>query len=137
MKTLLIAIFTLTATFISAQNTVEWIGGTPGKQSDWNEPKNWSNHKVPDVFSNVIIPNVSSTTLSSPIIPEGIVEINSLTINAMGELVVEEEATLIVYSEASGADSEEVIINGELKIVDEICFPLWTFAKDVKSIVDA
>ena len=47
MKNLILASLILaTATMISAQNTVTWVGGTPGSETSWTEAKNWSKEKA-------------------------------------------------------------------------------------------
>lgn len=42
---------------IQGQKPIEWKGGTPGQETNWNCPRNWSTGKVPDSFSDVIIPD--------------------------------------------------------------------------------
>ena len=102
MKTIFIALFTLISTVTIAQNTVTWKGGTPGNETSWNEARNWSNHKVPNEFSNVIIPDVSSSTFSYPIIEEGIVELNSILVASTALLTIRNSAKLIIYGYAEG-----------------------------------
>ena len=119
MKTFLIAIFTLTTTFITAQTTVTWVGGTPGKTTNWNEAKNWSNHRVPDEFSNVLIPDVSATTLASPVIESGKIELNALMLESNALITIHENAQLIVYGFVTSITNENLRINGSLMILDE------------------
>ena len=76
MKTLLIATLSLISTFTFVQ--VTWEGGTPSNEKSWSEPRNWSTSYVPDEFSDVLIPNVSSTTFSNPIIKASIIHSKSL-----------------------------------------------------------
>ena len=102
MKTFLIIVLTFTATAINAQNTVTWIGGTPGNETTWNEARNWSNHRVPDVFSDVIIPDVSSTTFAYPVIENEWVEINSIFIYPTSRLKIDGDAKLVTYAESGG-----------------------------------
>lgn len=61
-----------------AQKTSIWKGGTPGRNTDWNCAANWKENRVPDEFSCVIIPDVSSSTFSYPSIENRVVEIWSL-----------------------------------------------------------
>lgn len=72
---------------LSAQRTATWKGGTPGKISDWNCPTNWKEGRVPDEFSNVVIPDVSTSTFSYPIINSE-VEIFSLICDAPARLKI-------------------------------------------------
>lgn len=81
----------------SSQRTTTWKGGAPGMENDWNCPKNWSNYRVPDKFDNVIIPDVSTTTLAPPVIKNGRVEVNSLYLDTNANLIVHESAQLVVF----------------------------------------
>ena len=120
MKTLLIAILTLVSTSIFAQHSVVWKGGTPGKENVWNEARNWSNNKVPNEFSDVIIPDVSTSTFSTPIIKDGMIEINSLRIDSNAQLSIETSARLIIYSHAEGLIKENIKNEGTLIVMDEL-----------------
>lgn len=62
----------------NAQKNATWKGGTPGKPSDWNCATNWKEGRVPNEFSNVVIPDVSTSTWAYPVIENGVVEIFSL-----------------------------------------------------------
>ncbi len=81
---------------VSAQKTATWKGGTPGRGSDWNCPKNWKEGRVPNEFSHVIIPDVSSSTFSYPVIESGEVEILSLVCAPTTYVRVRNEARLFV-----------------------------------------
>ena len=35
-----------------------WVGGTPGRASDWMEPRNWQDQQVPGWEDNVVIPHL-------------------------------------------------------------------------------
>ncbi|MBP6829048.1 MAG: hypothetical protein KA165_20935, partial [Saprospiraceae bacterium] len=87
----LFGIFSLTQMNAQVQNT--WVGGTPGRPIDWNIASNWSLHRIPDFFHDVVIPNTSTTTFSYPVIDEE-VEINSLTIESGAKLVILETGNL-------------------------------------------
>ena len=119
MKTLLIAILTLTTTLTFAQQSVTWKGGTPGKETSWNEARNWSNNKVPNEFSDVIIPDVSTSTFSAPVIKEGTIELNSISIASNGKLTVESAAKVIVFGYTEGIIKENVNLEGTLMVMEE------------------
>ncbi|MFT5166389.1 MAG: hypothetical protein ACI8P3_001620 [Saprospiraceae bacterium] len=119
MKILLIAILTLTTTFTFAQQSVTWKGGTPGKETNWNEARNWSNNRVPNEFSDVNIPDVSTSTFSDPVIKEGIIELNSIRIASNGLLTVEASAKVIVYGYVEGIIKENLNLKGTLFIMEE------------------
>lgn len=119
MKALIITILTLTSTILMAQNTVTWKGGTPGNETSWEEPKNWSNNHVPNEFSNVYIPDVSTSTFSNPTIKDGIIELNSLQIVSTAKLTIDKMATLIVHGNADGVYADNVDIKGSFIVWDE------------------
>jgi len=119
MKTLLIALFTLISTITIAQNQVTWKGGTPGKETSWNEARNWSNNRVPDEFSDVIIPDVSTSTFSTPVIKEGTIELNSIMIESNAQLTIEASAKVIVYGYTEGLINNNLQLKGSLIVLDE------------------
>lgn len=103
---ILVILFTLTfsTNLLFAQQFASWQGGTPGQETNWNEARNWSNYKVPDAFSNVLIPDVSTTTFSAPVIEDGIVELNSILIESNAQLQVDKDAILIIHDHATGLE---------------------------------
>lgn len=119
MKAILIAALTLIVNLSIAQISVKWIGGTPGKETSWNEPKNWSNYKVPDDFTNVVITDVSSTTFSNPVIPQGIAEVNSIRFESQGSLTVAEQAKLIVFNQLEELNDKGLEIRGFLLMIKD------------------
>ncbi|MBC7778374.1 MAG: hypothetical protein H7246_23280 [Phycisphaerae bacterium] len=88
-------IFLFVSQSMSAQKTATWKGGTPGRSTDWNCPTNWKEGRVPDAFSNVVIPDVSTSTFSYPIIGDE-VEIQSLQCAPSARLTVLAKASLVV-----------------------------------------
>ena len=120
MKILITVFLTLTSTMLIAQNSVTWVGGTLGNPTSWEEPKNWSNHHVPNEFSDVIIPDVSTTTFSSPVISTGKVELNSLKLTPSTKLTIEKPAQLIVFGRTEGLVNENVEILGSFLVWDAI-----------------
>ena len=120
MKTIFIALFTLISTVTIAQNTVTWKGGTPGKETSWNEARNWSNNRVPDEFSDVIIPDVSTTTFATPIISEGTVELNSILIESNALLTIEAYANLVIHGFAEGLYKDNLDLKGTISLLDEV-----------------
>ena len=64
---LFLVLLLLTATAFS-QKTSEWIGGTPGRENAWEEPRNWHNGHVPDAFSYVVIEAKNSGHHAMPIL---------------------------------------------------------------------
>lgn len=120
MRILIIIAITFSTTFLYAQKIVTWIGGTPGSETSWNQPKNWSNHNVPNEFSNVLIPDVSNSTFSNPVIQNGIIELNSLQIESSAKLTIDKMAKLIVHGNAGGIYAHNVDIKGSFIVWNEI-----------------
>lgn len=79
-----------------AQKTATWKGGTPGRGNDWFCATNWKEGRVPNEFSDVIIPDVSSSTRQYPIIQQGEIEVNSLRCASSIRLFVSPKASLVV-----------------------------------------
>lgn len=116
MRYILIAACTFFATCAFSQKSITWIGGTPGKETNWNEARNWSGHTLPNEFSNVIIPDVSSSTFSYPVIKDGIVELNSLLVVSSALIVIEPGAELIIDGYAEGLTPKTMQLRGSLMI---------------------
>ncbi len=98
-----------------------WRGGTPGKETDWNTAKNWSQNRVPDWSQDVIIPDVSTQSGYYPMIDKVVdmiphLEIHSnatLTIQTHGKIVIDGQTTFNSGIFLSG----ELIAKGDLLIV--------------------
>ncbi len=88
---------------LCAQKIATWKGGTPGRPAEWNCPTNWKEGRTPNEFSQVIIPDVSSSTFHNPVLKEGEVEIWSLQILSGAMLHIGENASLIVIEQDSRA----------------------------------
>jgi hypothetical protein len=118
MKTLFLSLtLVLSGSTIFAQQLVRWIGGTPGQETNWHEARNWSNYKVPDTFSNVLIPDVSTTTFSAPFISGGIVELNTILIESNAQFRLAEGALLIVHEQATGLEKSRLQLSGTIVVI--------------------
>jgi hypothetical protein len=100
----IIALFSLISLSAQAQITATWKGGTPGKTTDWNCPTNWEEGRVPNEYSNVIIPDVSTSTFSYPMIDND-VEILSHSCTAPALLKIRNNAQVIVLESALNEQS--------------------------------
>lgn len=92
----IIALFFLVNLSAHAQKTATWKGGTPGRKSDWNCPSNWKDGRVPNEFSAVVIPDVSTSTFAYPVIDEGEIEVQSLYTAPGARLTIKNKARLVV-----------------------------------------
>jgi len=91
---------------LQAQTTNVWKGGFPGHETDWNQNRNWSLGKTPDVFDRVIIPDVSTSTLKYPIVTEGVIEVKSLEVRAGAMLTLLPSVRIV---------ADEFVCNGTCK----------------------
>ena len=99
MKNLILFIFSLFASFIlTAQTTITWKGGTPSKETVWNEVRNWDKHRLPNENDRVIIQPKNNGHFAQPIISgeayAAWVEIYagaSLSVTKNGKLIVDGE----------------------------------------------
>ena len=89
------AFILVSQTALFAQKTATWKGGTPGKPTDWSCAANWKEGRVPNEFSQVIIPDVSSSSHSNPTLTGGEVEIWSIVIHTGASLRIGKNARLI------------------------------------------
>lgn len=112
-------LFMFTSIAVYSQKTNTWKGGTPGQETEWNCPKNWSAYSVPDEFTDVLIPDVSTTTLANPVLRYGSFEINSLFLESDARLTIKEDARLLVYVSAIGITDYNLEQNGPLIIINE------------------
>jgi len=115
MKNVLILFATITflcgfQTSLSAQKTATWTGGTPGRPFEWNCAANWKEGRVPNEFSRVIIPDVSTSTFSYPALSGGEVEIWSLQILSGARLKIGRNARLIVTEQDSREFAADSVI---------------------------
>ena len=92
-------LFTLFCTSAFSQKIATWKGGTPGKAADWNCAANWKEGRVPDEFSQVIIPDVSTGGFSNPMLTNGEVEIWSILIHSGASLRIGRSARLIAQEQ--------------------------------------
>ena len=98
MKTLIVALFMLSSTILSAQETIRWEGGTPGNETNWNEARNWSGHQIPDEISLVVIKKQNSGHNAQPVITNDVV-VAEIEIHSGAVLTISNNATLIIDGE--------------------------------------
>jgi hypothetical protein len=91
---------------LNAQKTATWKGGAPGRNTAWNCASNWKEGRVPNEFSHVVIPDVSTTTFCYPIIEEGVVEILSLLCTPPAKVTIGKNASLIIIESSAGHGSK-------------------------------
>jgi hypothetical protein len=108
------AIILFSQTVLLAQKSTTWKGGTPGKPNDWNCASNWSDGRVPNEFSDVTIPNLSSE--SYPVIKKNVEEINALFLMSATSLRVEKKGALTVSERVEIAAGAKIDNLGKLDL---------------------
>lgn len=109
MKTLLIFFIAIAATNSFAQVTLIWIGNTPGHEQDWNCSTNWSKNRLPDEFTDVVIPVDNTITNNYPVFKSGDVEINSLCIWSGASLTMKRGDLFIVNPDMSNYKPTQIV----------------------------
>ncbi len=121
MKSLaILLISTFLPLLINAQTTITWTGSTPGKETKWNEPKNWDAYRIPNEDDKVIIKMDNNSHFSQPVINEE-VHIVWLEIHAGAELTITTTGQLILdgsYTYSQGIS----MYGGNLSSEGEIIF---------------
>ena len=112
---------------LHAQNI--WRGGTPGAETEWANPRNWSMNQVPDWTDfAVIIPDVSSRSRFFPVIRNRIPEISYLVIEAGARLTVEATGVLTINGEHTYnhgiLNTGHLYNSGQMTIVNTALAPL-------------
>lgn len=96
-KSTFFALFILSFSFsICAQTTTIWKGGKPGRTTDWNCPSNWSEGRVPDEFTQVIIP---FGVIYYPVIQSTETPIDALLMEGGTLLTIKDGAELVILCE--------------------------------------
>jgi hypothetical protein len=102
---------------LSAQTTAIWQGGKPGRTNDWNCPANWSEGRVPDEFTQVIIPIGANYY---PVIQYAPSPIDALLMEAGTTLTIQDGARLAVLGVTGIFDGIKILghieNNGTLEV---------------------
>lgn len=116
-----IAFFLSISFNISAQNIAIWQGGKPGRTTEWNCPANWSEGRVPDEFTQVIIP---TGTNYYPVIQYAPSPIDALMMEGGAKLTIRDGARLSILGLTGIFDGVTVLgqieNNGTLEIGEEV-----------------
>jgi hypothetical protein len=111
----LIALFSLISLNIKAQKTTIWKGGTPGKPTEWYCPTNWKEGRLPDEFSHVIIPDVSTSTFSYPRIKNATIVVASVQCMPGAKLELGRNAWLVELDNPGSKPQESQLELAESK----------------------
>lgn len=108
------AIILISQTTLLAQKSTTWKGGTPGKPTDWNCATNWSDGRVPNEFSDVTIPNMSSAIY--PVIKNNVDDINALFLLSGTSIHIERKGSLTVSERVEIAAGAKIDNLGQLDL---------------------
>lgn len=114
MKTFIIILFTLTSFSAFSQVRSVWKGNTPGQETNWNTPSNWSNNHIPDEFTDVVIELDISVERNYPVLVTKRTEINSLNIWPGAILTIKEGELLVIDLLKTNYHKIQVIGKGKL-----------------------
>lgn len=78
-----------------AQTTAHWKGGTPGKKNCWHEAKNWSDNRVPDEFTYVVIEALNTGHHALPVISQEI-EVGGIDIYGGASLTIKNTGSVTI-----------------------------------------
>ncbi len=101
-------------TTLFAQKTATWKGGTPGKPNDWNCSANWREGRVPNEFSDVVIPNLENRNY--PLINRNVDDINTLLVMSEASLTIGKKGSLSVFEKLEIAQGGSICNNGKLNL---------------------
>lgn len=106
---IIVCLWLLAPTLLYTQQTITWKGGTPGKETVWNEARNWDQHRLPNENDRVIIKLENNGHFAQPVI-KGKAHVAWTEIYVGSSLYVDKTGTLLVDGEH--ADSEGISIYG-------------------------
>lgn len=105
---------------LAAQTTATWIGGTPGRPTEWNCATNWKENNIPDELSQVIIP---ADRQYYPILQRDAIEIDALLVTGGAKMTIQTNAFLTVLGESgrlNGLMIQGQVINEGRLIVENL-----------------
>lgn len=119
MKTTILILLSLFSANGFAQIISIWRGNTPGQENRWDCPSNWSNNRLPDEFTDVIIQVDISSRFRYPVLNSKQTEINSLRIWPGASLILKEGNLYVLDAEASYFRQSQVNGKGKLIFIDD------------------
>jgi len=119
MKNMLILLLVMITANSFAQITSIWKGNTPGHESQWECPSNWSNNRVPDEFTDVIIQVDISNDYHYPVFNMSETEINSLRIWPGAYLHLKSGNLFILDAASNYFNRSQIVGKGKPVLVDD------------------
>ncbi|HQU59798.1 MAG: hypothetical protein KDD02_02835 [Phaeodactylibacter sp.] len=117
MKTLMsIVLATTLSLSLNAQNI--WLGGAPGQETEWNNPRNWSAFRAPGPDDLVIIPNTDSRGGFYPVINNKVEPVYFLEVQDNAHLTITQHGELII--DGTGKIEDGLLLLGTIHQTEQI-----------------
>jgi hypothetical protein len=116
---MLILLLTLTSISGFCQITSVWKGKTPGHEAEWSFVSKWGNNRVPDEFTDVVIPADITLGNNYPVIRAENVEINSLCIRSGAQIRIETRELTMMSTEGSHFQYRQVTGIGKVNFRED------------------
>jgi len=104
----------------NAQITATWKGNKPGQATEWNCAANWVEGRVPNEFSQVVIP---AGAAFYPVIKDGVEPVDALLIESGATLTLQQGGRLTILNETGCFGGVSVLgtikNNGILEIINQ------------------
>lgn len=130
MKTVMLLLLSLLVTTGFSQVASIWKGNTPGHESQWDCPSNWSTNRVPDEFTDVIIQMDNSSKNKYPVLQMHQIEINSLSIWPGACIVVKQGTMCIMDPGKNYFNRNQITGDGRIRLIDH---PHYLSLKDTRA----
>ena len=91
-----------------------WKGNTPGHELEWQYASNWSNNRIPDEFTDVVIPYDETLGKNYPVVQTTNVEINSICIRLGAQIQIESACEIHVLAPDTVLHAQTIITTKEL-----------------------
>ena len=75
---------------------VLWTGKAPGKGSEWMDPRNWEQNRLPDTWDKVILPYRAGQPVTTVVLSRGNIRIASLEIQSGNRLEIGKGSQLVI-----------------------------------------
>lgn len=91
---------------LNAQTTATWKGNKPGQPTAWDCAANWREGRVPNAFSQVVIP---AGVAAYPVIKDAIGPIDALLVESGASLTLQQNGFLCILNETGRFDGMLVL----------------------------
>ena len=115
MKYILILTLSMTTIECFCQVPSIWKGNTPGHEVEWAYASNWSNNRIPDEFTDVVIPFDITLGKNYPVIRTPNVEVNSLSVIAGAQIQMDAACTIRILTSNTNLSPQTLVTTKDLE----------------------